>query len=71
MGYILIDRRKTKPDTWKDMSGIYEYPRKEDFGSLARLKRDNPYYDLKIVTRDYFNKHYKGVKNIVKAIKRR
>ena len=49
--YILIGRHKTKPDVWHDMNGIYEYPNKADFGSLARIKRDCPDYDLKIVDR--------------------
>lgn len=26
MGYILIGRHKTKPDTWKDLNSRYEFP---------------------------------------------
>ncbi len=49
MGYILIYRHKTLPTVWKDANGIYEYPNRSDFGSLARIKRDNPNYDFQII----------------------
>jgi len=31
------------------MNGIYEYPNKSDFGSLASIKRNCPDYELKVV----------------------
>ena len=58
MGYILIGRHKVNMDVWHDMNGIYEYPNKSDFGSLAKLRRDNPYYDLKIIDKDKFRHDY-------------
>ena len=58
MGYILIGRHKVKPDTWHDMNGIYEYPNKSDFGSLASIKRSCPSHDIKIIDRVKFNREY-------------
>jgi hypothetical protein len=58
MGFILVGRHKKNPDVWHDMNGIYEYPNKSDFGSLARIKRDCPDYDLMIIDRAKFNRAY-------------
>ena len=60
MGFILVGRHKTRPDVWHDMNGIYEYPNKSQFGSLAKIKRDNPHYDLMIIDKDEFNRDYIG-----------
>jgi hypothetical protein len=49
MGYILAGRHKYKPDVWHDMNGIYKFPNKSDFGSLRRIRRDNPDYEFKII----------------------
>ena len=46
--YILVYRKKGTRDKWKK-AGPYVYPHKSDFGSLARIKRDNLLYDYQIV----------------------
>lgn len=46
--HILVYRRKGTRDRWKK-AGPYVYPRKSDFGSLARIKRDNPNYEYQII----------------------
>lgn len=56
--YILVCRHKIKPDVWHDANGIYEYPDKKQFGSLAKIKRDNPDYDFKIIDKIKFIREY-------------
>ena len=58
MGYILIGRHKTKLDTWHEMNGVYEYPNKSDFGSLAKIKRGCLDYDLKIIDKFRFIREF-------------
>lgn len=53
MGFILIGRHKTKPDTWHNM-GPYEFANKSDFGNLARIRRDNANYELKVIDKQRF-----------------
>ena len=46
--YILVYRKKGTRNRWKN-AGPYIYPRKSDFGSLARIRRDNPNYEYQII----------------------
>jgi hypothetical protein len=46
--YILVGRKKGTNNKFDNM-GFYVFDKKSKFGSLARLKKDNPTYDLQIV----------------------
>jgi len=46
--YILAYREKGSRGKFKN-AGPYVYAKKSQFGSLARIKRDNPNYEYRII----------------------
>ena len=55
MGYILVGRKKGTKGKFKSM-GPYEYSKKSQFGSLAKLKRDNLGWELVIIDKQLHGK---------------
>ena len=55
MGYILVGRKKGTKGKFKNM-GPYEFSKKSDFGSMTRLKRNNPNYELIIIDKKLHGK---------------
>lgn len=56
--YILISRKKGSKGRFKK-AGPYEYPRRSQFGSLARIRRDNPNYEYELIDKELY-KHIRG-----------
>ena len=48
MGYILVSRKKGTNGKFRN-AGPYEYAKKSQFGSLARIRKNNIGYEFMII----------------------